>query len=139
MNSIIENLSTRGIKLIGCSPNEINEGQLLAKHRLPEFYLLFLTTFGKGAGDFMRGSHAYYPDVLELKEWANECLKENNLPLLPDDVFVFWMHQGYQFAYFYLDGTNNPEVIYFSEDSESQLTKKVSLEEYFSMLIEFSF
>lgn len=36
----------------------------------------------------------------QFKDWANDLLKENNLPLLQEDDIIFFMHQGYTMAYF---------------------------------------
>jgi len=62
--------------------------------------------------------------VLELllaKEWAKELLQNNNFPLpLPDDAFVFFMHQGYQFSFIRLSEGSDPPTYSYLEGQEEQ-------------------
>jgi hypothetical protein len=80
-------------------------------------YRAFLLTMGRGAGDFLRGSEIYYPLMLGMNEDAQDLLDESSPPLrLPDDAFVFFFHQGYQFGFFQASsGIDDPEVYRFLE------------------------
>jgi len=71
---------------------------------------------GKGAGKFMMDSSAFYNEIFDLREGGTELLSDDNFKSLPDNTFVFWMHQGYQFAFFYLDQGGNPPVNYYLEE-----------------------
>ncbi|WP_276482893.1 SMI1/KNR4 family protein [Paraflavitalea pollutisoli] len=82
---------------------------------LPKVYTQFLTIMGRGGGDYMRGSSAFYEELSSLQEGGEELMAENGLPPLPDNCFVFWMHQGYQLAIFYLNDGDDPPVYYYCE------------------------
>jgi hypothetical protein len=68
---------------------------------LPSSYVQFLKIAGRGAGRFLQGSDFAFPELLELRSWAEELLVEAGVEfrLRPED-FVFFMHQGYQFWFF---------------------------------------
>lgn len=105
-------------EIIGCSESEIE--QIKAAQTvtfLPEIYVEFLRKMGKLAGNLYLGSDWAYPDLLKLKLHASELLNENaNSFVLPDDAFVFLMHQGYQFMYFRTNDLKaDPEVYYYIE------------------------
>jgi hypothetical protein len=111
--------------LCGCSPAEIRqlEGRLGVK--LPSAYQEFLRIMGKGAGQFLRGSDCFYPQMRELKTAAVELLEENHFPgALPKDAFVFFMHQGYQFSFFRLsEGENPPTYSYCEGETQKSFVK----------------
>lgn len=103
---------------------------------LPGVYREFLLNMGKGAGDFMRGSSCFYNEIFFLRNWAIGRLEENQFRNLPDNSFVFWMHQGYQFAFFLLDGNNNPPVYCYTEvddnnGSDDFIVQNSSLTEFY--------
>lgn len=68
----------------------------------------------------MLGSSVFLDELPDLQEGGRELLAENNMEPLPDNAFVFWMHQGYQMAYFILGESDNPTVYYFSESFEDK-------------------
>jgi SMI1-KNR4 cell-wall len=110
-------LIDRGQKL---RPVTVEDLSLLEQEfhvQLPLTYKRFLLLMGRGAGSFMLGSSVFFEDVFYLREWTEELIRENNLENLPKDSFVFWMHQGYQAAYFKITGEDDPPVYYFSEGS----------------------
>jgi hypothetical protein len=63
----------------------------------------------------MKGSSAFYNEIFDLREGSIELLYEDGFKDLPDNTFVFWMHQGYQFAFFYLNQGENPPVYFYYE------------------------
>lgn len=68
--------------------------------------------------DYFCGSDVSFPKLNELNEWAQILLDENKCEFkLPDNHFVFWMHQGYQFMYFICDGSDSCEIWYYDECS----------------------
>lgn len=116
VREIAEYLSNIKIELSECTAKEISEIESFFDVKLPLFYKEFLMLMGKQAGPFMKGSSVFYDEVFDLKEGATELLSQNGFISLPDDAFVFWMHQGYQFAFFKLnDDNNNPPIFFYYE------------------------
>jgi hypothetical protein len=71
---------------------------------------------GHSAGKFLQGSDCFFQHLLSLQEWAVELLNENNFPKkLPEDAFVFYMHQGYQFSFFRLSEGDDPPTYSYCE------------------------
>ena len=103
--------------LKGCTREEIEVLQQKFDLTLPATYIEWLTIMGRGAGRFLRGSDAFFPALLELREGAEELLGENGGRFsLPQDAFVFLMHQGYQFLYFQtLRNDPDPPVTHYLE------------------------
>lgn len=63
---------------------------------------------------FFQGSDYYNPD--KLKKWAEALLQDDCFPVpLPDDAYVFVMHQGYEFYFVKLSEGGNPPVYYYLE------------------------
>jgi len=121
LKNIIEELQKGRQNLIPCNAEEIEKLHGSLAHNLPKAYLEFLQIMGKNAGNFMKGSSCFIHEIPYLREWAEELLEENQFPeKLPKDTFVFWMHQGYQFAFFNLYESDNPSIYYYSE-IQSQL------------------
>jgi hypothetical protein len=76
---------------------------------------------GKGADGLMRGSEVLYQDLDELKEVAEALLEDNEFSeKLPDDAFVFFMHQGYQFDFFCTSEGDDPPVYRFLEGEDTK-------------------
>ena len=100
-------------ELLGCTPEEVARIEARFGLRLPRIYREFLLAMGRGAGRFFRGTDVFSPAVLELRQWAEELLEECGRPCaLPDDAFVFLMHQGYQFGYFRTGGGEDDPPLY---------------------------
>ena len=95
------------------------------KLKFPDYYLHFLLSMGRGADQFMLGSSVFYDELELINEDIPLLIKENNLTPLSDNAFVFWMHQGYQMAYFVCNGISNPNVYYFSETEPKKGFRKV--------------
>lgn len=108
-------LDRKGCRLRGCSLSQIEKIERHHGARLPLTYVEFLYAMGVRAGRFMEGSSMFYNEIFDLREGAIEVLAENNFKPLPDNAFVFYMHQGYQFAFFKMDEGDNPPVYYYSE------------------------
>jgi hypothetical protein len=119
LDTLINELKSLNIKFEPCTNDEINEIEEYYKLSLPKTYVEFLRTMGKGAGSFMRGSSCFYKDILTLKEWSCELLKEDNFQPLTGEDFVFWMHQGYQFVFFKINAGDNPPVFYYLENQKN--------------------
>lgn len=117
---LAEILRSKGNKLSPCNAGDIENIEQKLKTKLPEEYLEFLLTMGKGAGKFMLGSSVFIHELLTLKDGAQEVIDDNNLPPLPPNAFVFWMHQGYQFAFFEVTEKNQLNIYFFSEGNNMQ-------------------
>lgn len=95
-------------------------------------YKEFLRAMGKGAGMFFRGTAMFLPDLNKgLKTAARELLEENQQPTqVLDDAFVFSMHQGYQFDYFYTTDGDDPPVYHYMEGEGAPQLRWTSLSVY---------
>ncbi len=125
----IKKLDPLSKKWIGCKEIEIQEIENEIEFKLPNLYRIYLSEMGKYAGNFMRGSSAFYSDLPDLRDATVELFQENKFDyLLPENAFVFWMHQGYQTAFFLLDDkiVEDPEVFYFGEGEELKELKKIN-------------
>lgn len=99
-----------------CTEEEVRALEERAGRPLPEVYKEFLLWMGHGAGGFLAGTHCLYEHLPDIQEGAVELLEENTFPEpLPDDAFVFLMHQGYQFMFFRLSEGDDPPVYYYHE------------------------
>lgn len=112
---LAELLLSKGIHLQPCNAEDIKKIEQRTGFTLPEEYLEFLSTMGRGAGIFMLGSSVFLDEIFDLEEGAQEIMNDNNLPPLPSNAFVFWMHQGYQFAFFKVNENSNLDIYFFSE------------------------
>jgi SMI1-KNR4 cell-wall len=113
---LIELKLTLPIEQVGCTRDEVILLEQQLRISLPTAYQEFLLSMGHGAGKFLQGSDCFFQHLLSLQEWAVELLKENNFPKkLPDDAFVFYMHQGYQFSFFRLSEGDDPPTYSYCE------------------------
>lgn len=101
--------------VIGCSDLELREFQAGHVVELPPSYLRYLGAAGKDCGDFLFGSDLHFDALDAVRISAQALLADDAGPTLPDDAFVFFSHQGYQFSYFRLAGGPDPEVYYYLE------------------------
>lgn len=100
-------------KIIPCDDSQIYSIERRCNISLPQSYKEFLRWGGVSAGGFRRDSNCFYEyssQFLEMREIAEELLIEDDfVDLLPEDAFVFDMHQGYIFWFFKtLDGDDPP-------------------------------
>lgn len=109
--------------------------------QFPAVYQQFLSLMGNGAGNYMKGSSVFSDEIVSLKTGTIELIKEHALQPLPANAFVFWMHQGYQAAYFLLNGSDDPPVYYFSEgnDLKAFVLKEQTLTRFFLAQLAMSF
>ena len=121
INKFKESLIGHGIatseEIVPCSPEEVEQIESAQGVKVPKMYRDFLLTMGRGAGKFYQGTDCFYPRLLEVREYALELLEEDDTDFsFPQDAFVFLVHQGYQFMYFWDEsGSDEPQVYYFME------------------------
>lgn len=109
--------STR--KLLPCTEKEVYALEQNFQCSLPRAYKEFMLTMGKGANNLLVGSDFLYQDINGLREVAIEILVENEFPRkLAKDAFVFFMHQGYQFNFFYTSDGNDPPIYRYLEGTD---------------------
>ena len=60
----------------GCSFEEVRELESRFTVTLPAVYKEFLLRMGRGAGAFMKGSDVFYPELLQVRRYAEELLRE---------------------------------------------------------------
>lgn len=114
--------------LCGCSPQEVREVETVFGVTLPGFYARFLQKMGRNAGSFLKGSSVFYPELFKLRGYVEELLRETGAEFrLSERDFVFYVHQGYQFAYFQVDAGDDPPVWCFEEGWEAPIEKWASL------------
>jgi hypothetical protein len=119
----------------GCTSEEIEFlKQSQGVDFLPETYVQFLEEMGQGAGLLFLGSDYTYNFLIVLKENALSTLKSARSQLkLPDDAFVFLMHQGYIFYYFHTKNLDNDPAIYGYKAGEKEFKLiSATLSEHFN-------
>lgn len=141
ISDIAKALKARGETLKPLQIKQIEQIESEFHVVLPRVYKDFLLLMGRGAGNYMQGSSIFYPEVFQLHEATLELISENQLPPLPPDGFVFWMHQGYQSAYFKVNEGDDPSVYYYSEsrDWRDFILKEQRLTDFFIIQFKMSY
>jgi SMI1/KNR4 family protein SUKH-1 len=116
MRTLVEELGLTG-ELRGVTDAEIQEIRRdQALPSLPGRYVEFLRTMGRDAGPLLRGTDAFYPAIIGLRQEAVNLLEENNVAgLVPDDAVIFAMHQGYQLYWMLGWAAADPPVRMYQE------------------------
>lgn len=106
-------------EFIGCTRSEIEECiRAQGVTKLPAVYIAFLGRLGKGAGAFLHSLDVFstYPDLLEAKQFAIDCLTLHGNPaVISESVFVFSHYLNHYFAYFDTSDGDDPPVFQISE------------------------
>ncbi|MFG3433522.1 SMI1/KNR4 family protein [Lysinibacillus fusiformis] len=110
-----------------CSKDDLSKLVKLSPTRtLPKTYLDFMNKAGNGI-EFLVGTNYSMKYIFDLKQWAIELLEENNFTKkLTDYQFIFMMHQGYMFWFFYVNDEDDPAVYCYDESAELDDFNKVS-------------
>jgi hypothetical protein len=129
MKSIVEKIllplmnseSYRSGEFVGCTVKDI-EILLSSQNveRLPKIYVDFMKIAGKSDDIISIGSDMSFPEVKNLKNALIELLKEEwPEASLEKDVYVFFSHGGYQFAFFKtIENMEDPKVYYYIFDKK---------------------
>lgn len=124
-NQLIELKLVRQDELLGCTRDDVIAIEQKLGISLPRAYQEFLLSMGHSAGQFLRGSDCFFKHLPQLQEWGVELLQENNFAeSLPEDAFIFFMHQGYQFSFFLVsEGADPPTYSYCEGTNETSFIK----------------
>lgn len=125
---ITKRVKESGVIPIPASTEDIDSIKKISNKKLPESYIQFLEQMGAGTQNgFLIGNSCFVNELPHLKEWSKELLNENNFERhLTNNDFVFWMSQGYQFAFFKLDEGDNPPVYYYREGTNQSDFVKIA-------------
>jgi hypothetical protein len=115
-----EELRRAGFEVfVGCTEEEVAELEQWRGCRFPLAYREFLLWMGHWGGGLLMGSDCFYEQLKDIQIWAAELLQEDQYTeTLPEDAFVFLMHQGYQFFFFRMQESDDPAVYYYLEEEE---------------------
>jgi hypothetical protein len=137
LDHLINDVLAPGESAQGCSGSEISE--LMADQgvtRLPSAYICFLKRAGRGAGQLLVGTKAFYPQIIGLKSAAKDLFTEDGVVIeLENDAFVIAMHQGYQVFWFPTVIGDDPKVIMFQEGDTGPTREWVSFSAYLRGMI----
>lgn len=146
--ALVSTLIKKGIcaagEIGGCSPQEVWSLEQSVGMSLPAQYKEFLLAIGHGAGKFFRGTCILYrDDISDIQEYAAMLMQqeedeenENGCCTLPDDAFVFSMHQGYEFNFFKVTDGDDPPVYQYVEGNGPPYMVWPSLSDFLNYWIE---
>lgn len=106
-------------------------------HTLPIAYKEFMMLDLPTSVSVLKGTDYTFKhnEDLMLTKYAKDLLAEHNLSPLDKNTFVFAMHQGYIFFYFFLDQGDDPAVWMFSEVDKLHIKKFNSFTEFIKQQI----
>lgn len=141
VDSAIAKLTAEGLvaagKLRGCTEEDIARIETSFGFKLPSTYRELLAVMGRSAGEFLVGTDWLFPAVLTLRDQAERLLRECKAQVALDQAdFVFAVHQGYQFLFFRMGKTDDPEVFLYEECEESFKRVANSFSEWFAGCVE---
>ena len=113
-------------KFLECSDEDIEQTRIEQDVEfLPRIYREFLLTMGYGAGTFLLGSAYTCNKLLDMKDAAKGIMELGNAQEnLPDDAFVFFMHQGYTFCYFRTTNQDDDPPVFLYIEGKPTSTKQ---------------
>lgn len=115
---------------IGCTTEEIEALETFIGGCLPQAYREFLVWMGHSCGQFLRGSDCFYSRLKAMQASARELLQEDHYAhTLPEDGFVFFMHQGYYFLFLRLTEGDDPPIYSYLENTD-QPEQSTMMKEY---------
>ncbi len=157
LNKIIKKLEHNNVVMEGISVDEIQLLETKLNKNLPECYKEFLESMGGGTDainvkpglyDYtgFEGESIFYDDVYgdytnkdALLEQLKEDGKEDLIPQIDENTFVFFSSQGYIFAFFKLDEGDNPPVYGYEEGQSRDYFPKLTdtLLEFFEKYLQY--
>jgi hypothetical protein len=118
----------------GSTGAEIHELEDNLQIRLPSAYREFLSFAGafEMDGPYV-GSDCFLHHLPKLQvQFLDYMAKTRVLHGHDGDWFAFYGHQGYDWAWFYFDGEENPLVYHFDETKHSTVQIVASLDDFFA-------
>lgn len=105
-----------GIATGPAKPGDIDGVEQQFGIRLPVAYRAYLRVCGTHPPRSLVGSGCAIHQLSDINSWAKELIVENKLgSQFTDAYFVFLIHQGYTFLYFYLSEEDDPPVFCYLE------------------------
>lgn len=116
----------------GLTDSEIDRvHELWGVRRTPERYGEFLSLMGRGAGRILRGTDAFFPEILDMRRASDEFFAENIGGMnLPEGAVVFAMHQGYQVYWMESMTLQDPPVSLYMEGEPAPMIRWNSFTEF---------
>ena len=99
--------------LMGLTEADIARREQALGVTFPRQYRELLRAVGLRHGQFALGSNVFRENLNEEADGMQGA--DDTEVSLPPGMVVFWMHQGYQFAAFTCDGSDDPPVHHFLE------------------------
>lgn len=124
---------------IPCQESEVEEIEQRLGEALPAAYREFLLWMGKDGGGLLGSAQFYYPDVLELRDEAQEILQGSAATVaLPDDAFVFCIQQSVLVHFMRLSEGANPPIYTYNEMDDTTVfsTTAASFSEFLATGLE---
>lgn len=125
----------RNVTCRGCSPAEIAQLEQQLAVQFPRAYRDFLSTMGKGVGEFMVSDCWTFqfddlPEIARDDEYAEYCD-------LPPDYFVFAERSGCFWMYFVADGSCDDPPVFGFDDGEERCSRPIgrSIWEFIESLV----
>ncbi|WP_410822002.1 SMI1/KNR4 family protein [Micromonospora sp. 050-3] len=99
--------------------------------QLPVAYEEFLRLMGRGAGDILRGTDAFFPGILDMRGATDRFFADNLGGMqLPIGALVFAMHQGYQVYWIESADLPDPPVVLYMEEEPAPMASWRSFTEF---------
>ena len=99
----------------GCSDAEIDTLEERVNMKLPGLFKDYLRRMGWSAGEMLQGSDVRFGCLHLLTGEGREELGLSGVDL-PQDAFVFFAHQGYDYMYFLVSDDDDPAVYRYHID-----------------------
>lgn len=110
----------------GLTEEEISNLETINSVKFPLVFRCYLQNFGKSHGTLFRGSDFSPEEFAGYRKWAEELLGEKGKEsFLTQNAFVFLVHQGYTFLFFYSEASFDLPIYQFVEgDDEPKIISK---------------
>lgn len=118
-------MATRQRSESGCTFEEIDDLERRHGVKLPDDYRQFLEESGRDNPHYCVGSDWTFDLLDDLQIWADKLMTESGVGPLPNGAFVFMMHQGYQFLFFWNGG-----VYYYMEGEPAPVRRYDSFDDF---------
>ncbi|HVK55654.1 MAG TPA: SMI1/KNR4 family protein, partial [Burkholderiales bacterium] len=130
--------TSKGINFFhdACSEADIAKVEAVCSRALPEQYRQFLAHTGRGSDLFFIGEEIFFPDLLAFGQRARRLLAKDSAPCsLPEDAFVFFIHQDMQFLYFRLSAGEDPAVYGYDQGARKFILMHESFSDFMRAFI----